>query len=246
VDAPADAFGHALMDWVGGGTVPEVYERDDGFVEVGAGPELFLAEYRHWPSSERQAMRHARGRVIDVGCGAGRVALHLQGRGTDVVGLDVSLLAARACRIRGLDQMWCGSITGLSPSIRLFDTVVLFGNNLGVFGRPERLRRTLTEWARRMEPGARILAESTSPYGGGAPAVDRAHTQRNRQRRLMPGLLKIRIRYRHWATGWFPWLFVSPSEMRTLVRGTGWRTTRMLTGAPDEPYVAVLERDRDV
>ena len=244
--ARADAFGHALIDWVAGGTVPEVYERDDGFVEVGAGPDLFLADHRTWPSSERQAMRHVRGRVIDVGCGAGRVALHLQRQGAEVVGLDASPLAARACRVRGVNEVWCGSIDHLSPSIQLFDTVVLFGNNAGMFGPPERFRRALKAWGCRMNPGARILAESTSPYRGGAPATDRGHTQRNRKKGQMPGLLKIRIRYRLWATGWFPWLFVSQSELRRLVRGTGWRATTMLAGEPDEPFVAVLERDRDI
>ena len=95
----ADAFGRALVDWARGGTDPEIYERDDGFLDIGAGPELFLAEYRNWPSSERQAMRFVRGRVVDVGCGAGRVALYLQHRGFDVVGLDSSPLAAgqRVC-----------------------------------------------------------------------------------------------------------------------------------------------------
>jgi SAM-dependent methyltransferase len=243
VEIRADAFGHALMDWVQGGTVPEVYEREDGFVDVGAGPDLFLADHRNWPTSERQAVRYVSGRVIDVGCGAGRVALHLQQRGLEVVGLDVSPLATRACRIRGVNDVWRASIEDLSPSIASFDTIILFGNNLGIFGSPERVRRALAKWADRMKPGARILAQSTSPYEGGAPAIDPSYARGNRQRGLMPGRVRLRIRYRHWATGWFSWLFLSPSELRGLLRGTGWHQERMFAGAPSEPYVAVLERD---
>ena len=239
----SDAFGRALMDWTRGGTDPEVYERDDGFVDVGAGHELFVATYQHWPSPERQAMRYVRGRVIDVGCGGGRVALHLQQRGLAVVGLDVSPLAAKATRLRGVNETWCMSIHKLTRHIHSFDTIVLFGNNFGIFGTPQRLQRVLAHWARRMPPKARILAESTSPYGGGAPGIDRNYSQRNRRRGLLPGQTRLRVRYHDWATPWFSWLFVSPPEMRSLLRGTGWHQGRLLATTSGEPYVAVLEKD---
>jgi SAM-dependent methyltransferase len=231
------------MDWVQGGSEPEVYERDDGFIDVGAGPELFLAPARRWPGPERQAMRFARGAVIDVGCGGGRVALHLQEEGHDVVALDASPLAVQATRRRGVERTRCLSIDALSTRIGSLDTVVLFGNNFGILGTPERSRRVLTTWAKRMPPGARILAESTSPYGGGAPGIDRPYIRRNRERGRLPGQVRLRVRYRDWATPWFSWFFVSPREMTQLVRGTGWHPSRVLGSSARDPYVAVLERD---
>jgi SAM-dependent methyltransferase len=239
----ADVFGHALGDWARGRTDPEVIERADGFVDVGAGHELYLADFGRWPSSERQAVRYARGRVVDVGCGAGRVALHLQQRGLDVVALDASPRAVRTTRARGVRKTWCASLDTLTPEIGSFDTVVLFGNNVGIFGTPERMRRTLTDWAARTGPHARVLAQSTSPYSGGAPALDRGQLRHNRQRGLMPGQCRLRIRYRDLATPWFDWLFVSPSEMRMLLRGTGWHQGRILGGPARDPYVAVLQKD---
>ncbi|MHB8440077.1 MAG: class I SAM-dependent methyltransferase, partial [Acidimicrobiales bacterium] len=72
-----DAFGRALVSWAAGHDDPETYERPDGYVETGPGPDGYLAPFRRWPVAERLAMAQARGRVVDVGCGAGRVALHL-------------------------------------------------------------------------------------------------------------------------------------------------------------------------
>jgi len=238
-----DVFGRALMDWARGGTAPEIIERDDGLTDLSAGHELYVAQFKDWPSSERRSIRYVRGRVVDVGCGAGRITLYLQQRGFDVVGLDASPLAVRSARLRGVKEAWCLSIDDLTKTIESFDTIVLFGNNFGLFGTPERLRRILRVWARRMNPGARILAESTNPYCGGAPAIDRAYYQRNKQKGLMPGQLRIRSQYRGHVGPWSDWLFVSRKEMRILLKDTGWHQTDVLGGLPSESYVAVLEKD---
>lgn len=242
VPVTADLFGRAIWDWARGGTDPEIIERDDGVTDTGGGHEFYLAQFRQWPSAERQSMRYVRGRVVDVGCGAGRVSLHLQDRGFDVVGLDESPLAIRAARRRGLNKAWRMSLDELTPRIGSFDTIILFGNGFGIFGTPERLRRELTRWARATSPVARILAESTNPYCGGAPALDRRYYHRNQQRGRLPGSVTLRTRYGDSAGPWYKWLFVSRNEMRAVLRGTGWRPVRFLGTSPSEPYVAVLEK----
>jgi len=238
----SDVFGRALGDWARGMTAPEIFERDDGYIETGMGHELYVAAFPDWLGAERQAVRYVRGRVVDVGCGAGRVALHLQGRGRDVVGVDSSPRAVRTARSRGLTQTWCMSVDALTARIGSFDTIVLFGNNFGIFGTPARTRRLLTAWARRTPPGARILAGSTNPYGGGAPVLTRDYYVRNRRRGLMPGQVRLRIRYRGGVGPWFSWLFVLRREMKALLQGTGWYPSRILGGTPSDPYVAVLEK----
>jgi len=243
VTSGTDVFGRALLDWASGGTVAETIERDDGFTTSGAGPEVYLSEFKGWPSAERQSVRFLRGPVLDVGCGAGRVALHLQQRGLDVVGLDSSPLAVQAARMRGVKDVWCQSMASRGLKIGPFGTIVMFGNNFGLFGTPERARKILSEWAKRTSPHARIFMESTNPYGGGAPGFDRAYYHRNKERGDMPGQARFRYHYDYSVGSWFPWLFVSRSEMRLLLRGTGWRQARVLGERPSEPYVAILEKD---
>jgi SAM-dependent methyltransferase len=171
-----DAFGRALLDWARGGTDPEIIERDDGFVDAGAGPEVYLAPLADWPSCERQALRYARGRVIDVGCGAGRVALELQSRRFEVTGVDHSPLAVRASRARGVERVRLALLESLGSELPGFDTMVLFGNNFGIAGTPERTRTFLTEWAAAMPSSARILAESMDRRG--SPPWHRAYHRR--------------------------------------------------------------------
>lgn len=237
----ADAFGKALLDWVKGGTVPEIVERDDGVTEIGAGAEVYLMQNHEWPSAEQESMRFVRGRVIDVGCGAGRAALHLQRLGCDVVGMDASPLAVKAAKLYGVKKTWCMSVDQLSAKIHEFDTIVLFGNNLGVFGTPARAKRILTKWAKTSSRGTRILVESTNPLSGGAPVIDRAYCARNRSKGVTSGQCRLRVWYDRSPSEWFSWFFVSRSELQRLIRGTGWTQVEVLIGAPDEPYVAILE-----
>jgi len=240
-----DVFGRALLDWALGGTLPEVLEREDGFTQVGAGPDVYLSEFKVWPAAERKSIRYMRGRVMDVGCGAGRVALELQQRGVDVVGLDPSPLAVKAATIRGVNEVWSTSIEDLDSRIETFDSIVLFGNNFGILETPTRARKVLARLAKRTKPGARIFAESTSAYCGGAPAFDRSYYHKNRARGLSPGQLKLRYHYGSMVGPWFRWLYVSRSEMRSILIGTGWRIERTLGADPREPYVAILVKDSD-
>ena len=70
-----DAYGHALRDYLDGkGRGYEIIERDDGYADVSGGRAMSLAHYPNWPSRHRQAVRYAKGRVLDIGCGAGRQA----------------------------------------------------------------------------------------------------------------------------------------------------------------------------
>jgi SAM-dependent methyltransferase len=238
--ADQDVFGHALLEWVAGATSPEILERDDGFTQVGAGPDVYLSAFKGWPAAERQSLRYLRGRVLDVGCGAGRVSLELQRRGIDVVGLDMSPLAAKAAQLRGVDVVWSTSLEDLGDRIRSFDSLVLYGNNFGIFETATRARRVLRRLAKVTNADTRIFVESTDAYFGGAPAVNRSYYHRNKASGRSPGQVKLRYHYGPLVGPWFQWIFVSRSEMRSLIIDTGWRLERIIGTTLADPYVAVL------
>jgi len=237
-----DAFGAALLDWVGGGKICEVLERDDGHIEDGAGPRGYLSSIRSWPSGERASLRYLRGRIVDVGCGAGRVAVVLQERGLNVVGVDASPLAIRAARSFGVRASRCMDLETLTNHLGGFGSILLFGNNFGIFGTPSSARSTLTKWSRHVTPETRLFVESTNPYFSGAPIVDRAYYWSNKSRGRSPGQTKYRILYRNLVGPWHSWLFVSQTELRAIVKGTGWTIAKIFGDGPIEPYVAMLER----
>jgi SAM-dependent methyltransferase len=237
-----DAFGEMLLRGLAGGDVTEIVERDDGHIGVGsAGPLLYFAPRQAWPRAERQALRFVRGRVLDVGCGGGRVCLEAQEKGLEVVGIDVSPGAVEASRRRGARDVRLLGIDDADESLGPFDTIVMFGNNLGLFRSPANAKRLLRRFARLTTERGRIVAATRDPYATDDPD-HLAYHRRNRERGRPPGQVRLRVRFGTTATRWFDYLFVSKEELAEIAAGTGWTIARTLEGDGSN-YCAVLEKE---
>ena len=239
--APAqDAYGQMILAALEDDQIVEIVERDDG--PIGAskfGPAVYLAPFRRWPANERQAMRFVRGRVLDVGCGAGRVALHLQERGHDVVAIDLSPGAVEACRRRGVRDARVLALEDVDESLAPIDTVVMYGNNFGLFASHAKAKRLLRRLHRLTSDAARIIAETRDAR----TSDDHSHVryrERNVARGRMPGQIRLRVRFRDLATPWFDYLMVGRDELLELIDGTGWTLAQTIDS--DDTYIAIIEK----
>jgi 2-polyprenyl-3-methyl-5-hydroxy-6-metoxy-1,4-benzoquinol methylase len=235
-----DAYGLELDNYARGLGNPEIVERDDGYVDASLGPAAYFSARSDWPLHQQEALKLARGRVLDIGCGAGRHALDLQEKGLDVVGIDISPLAVEVCQRRGLRDARALSITQVDSSLGIFDTILMLGNNFGLFASRERCRWLLRRFHRLTSPQGRIIAETIDPYRTTNPDHLDYH-ERNRQRGRMGGQVRIRIRTGRRKTPWFDYLFVSKAELETLVEGTGWHVARYFDSLSVN-YIAILEK----
>ncbi len=235
-----DAYGQEILSVLKGQEAPEIIERDDGYIESYGGHYLF-APYAKWDANERKAIRLARGRVLDVGAGGGRVSLYLQAKGLDVLAIDISPLAIDVCKRRGVKNARVLDFAKIDQRLGSFDTIVLYGNNFGLFGSPTRAKRLLRRLHRMTSPQARILGETVDPHQ--TTNLDHlAYHRFNRKRGRMAGQLRIRARSRALKTPWFDYLFVSRTEMRTIVEQTGWRVVRTYPQRGPQ-YIALLEKE---
>ena len=230
-----DAFGAMLIDaFEGRIEAHEIVERDDGF--IGVSTFDYLAPVRRWKPVERRALRYVRGRVLDVGCGAGRVALELQARGRQVVAIDPSVGAVEVARRGGVRDVRLMRLEDVDESLGRFGTVLMYGNNFGLFASRSTARRLLK---RLRSLADRIVAESND-IGRTAEPVHLAYQERNRRRGRLPGQIRLRVRYSNVKGPWFDYLLVSPNEMTQIVDGTGWGIERFIHDEGSY-YVAVLE-----
>lgn len=237
-----DAYGQQLLaQYNNREPTAEIIERDDGYIDTGSNPGLYFSEYRQWSSLEKRAVKLAKGRVLDVGCGAGRHALYLQEKGFDVVGIDNSPGAIRVCKLRGLKRAIVRPINNahkFKPAS--FDTIIMMGNNFGLFGSKENAREILKKFARIAAPDARIIAKTLNPYITDNP-LHPPYTRANRRRGRMGGQIRMRVRYGKTVGEWFDYLFVSPEEMREILRDTDWQIEELFD-AEEANYVAVIQK----
>lgn len=237
-----DAYGHAIRAYHEDGEGFELVERDDGWIGPSSGPESYFLEYEDWPPREQTAMDHVEGRVLDIGCGAGRHAVYLQERGHEAVGIDVLPNAVDVCRDRGVRDVRALGIEDVRQLERPFDTVLLLGNNLGLLGTRETALKRLEALAAVTVPHARLIVESRDPYRTDDPD-HLAYHERNEERGRLGGALRSRIRYQRYATDWFDYLLASPAELADIVDGSSWVVAKHLDVTPETPeYVAVLEK----
>jgi SAM-dependent methyltransferase len=236
-----DAYGAAMLDFhEGRGGFSPVIERDDGLVDVDFGVHHYFED--KWSAVDREALKLVEGRTLDVGAGAGRVALHLAERGHDVVAIDNSPLAIRVCRARGVKDARVMPFTAIGGKLGAFDSLVMWGNNFGLFGTRARARWLLRRLNRLTNSGARIVAQTVDVYETKEPA-HLAYHRFNRSRGRLGGELRIRVRYKKLATPWFDYMMATPDEISAIVDGTGWFLERVI-GRPDSPvYIAVIEKD---
>ena len=234
-----DAFGHSIYDYLKGEAEFQIVERDDGDIgSIKLG--VYFNQYKDWHPIEKKAMRYVRGRVLDIGCGAGRHALYLQEKGHDVVGIDNSPLAIKVCKERGLRDARVVPITRINSKLGIFDTVIMMGNNFGLFGSFEKAKQLLGKLSKIISQSGRIITTTNDVYDTDIPEHLAYHAA-NRSKGRMSGQLRIRVRYKTYSTPWFDYLIVSKNEMENILEGTGWVVTKYID-SDISYYMAILEK----
>jgi len=96
-----DLFGKALRDYHSNNytedlsTSTNISDEDDLPL-----PYLFRS-YAEMPKLEQKALQLSKGKVLDVGCGAGSHSLYLQEKGLYVKAIDISEGAVDVAKLRG-------------------------------------------------------------------------------------------------------------------------------------------------
>jgi SAM-dependent methyltransferase len=102
-------------------------------------------------------------RILDVGCGIGRIAGPLSSRGYEVTGLDISLEALRIARQRSPGPRYVALDQRHVAQMRSeFDGAILLWNSLGFAGRNTDFE-TLAGLATAVRPGGKVALDLYHP-----------------------------------------------------------------------------------
>ena len=169
LSADKDPMGAAILDFQQHGKAARLRVLSSMFEEDEMPVKHLFRSTREMPMLEQKALQLAKGRVLDIGAGAGCHALALQEKGLAVKAIDISPLSCEAMKLRGVKDAEC--INLFDPHLSSgnhsrehqethseenqeqfeggFDTILLLMNGTGIAGKIEHL------------PGGQILIDSS-------------------------------------------------------------------------------------
>ncbi len=155
-----DCYGQALKDFCAGNKRAKLKVESD------------MAETEYWPVSmyfrsekdmnciEKRALELCRGRVLDVGAGAGCHSLLLQEKGLYVDAIDISEGAVEVMQTRGVKNAMLQDFYKFEG--RKYDTILMLMNGLGIAGTIDNMPRFLQKVKELLAEGGQLVCDSAN------------------------------------------------------------------------------------
>lgn len=222
-----DPIGKAVHDYFHGITNETILVRTDIAEDETLSPSYFFRTFELMPLQEQEALRRCRGKILDIGAGAGAHSIWLKNKGMEVVSIDISPLSCETMRERGLTEVICGDIYSLTN--QKFDTILLLMNGAGVAQTLPGLSVLLNHLKTLLNPEGRILADSSDLLylftdENGESWIDIASD-------TYYGEMEYRLSYKGIKGKKFPWLFVDPETFIENAEKCGFTVVDKLMGA---------------
>ena len=155
-----DLFGRAILDYQTGNN-PEDLITETTISEADEMSVAYLfRSFEEMPKLEQKALGLSRGKILDVGCGAGSHSLYLQEKGLDVTSIDVSQNAIKTCELRGLKKAKVQDVMLLENE--KFDTILLLMNGVGICGRLKNTTKFMQKLKSLLTENGQILVDSSN------------------------------------------------------------------------------------
>lgn len=219
-----DLFGQAILDYQTNNhpesliTETNISEADEMAVNY-----LFRS-FGQMPKIEQKALQLCKGKVLDVGCGAGSHSLYLQEKGFEVTSIDISANAIKACQLRGLQNAQVKDILEMDEK---FDTILLLMNGTGIFGKLSETSRYLQKLKSLLNYGGQILIDSSDIIymfdqdddGSYSVPADGYY-----------GELEFTVSYKGQTEVPFPWLYLDYNTLQNAAHANGLQCELVLEG----------------
>ena len=155
-----DLFGKAILDYQTGNSPENLITETSISEEDEMSVAYLFRGYDEMPKMEQKALQLAKGRVMDVGCGAGSHSLYLHNeQNLDVTAIDISPSATEACILRGIKKAFAQDIMKME-NVK-FDTILLLMNGAGMCGKLSKISGFLQKLKSLLAEDGQILLDSS-------------------------------------------------------------------------------------
>ncbi|MES2748244.1 MAG: class I SAM-dependent methyltransferase [Bacteroidota bacterium] len=220
-----DLFGKAILDFQTN-TSPEDLVTETNISEADEMSVAYLFRtYDEMPKLEQIALQLSKGKILDVGCGAGSHSLYLEEKGFDVTSIDISENAITACHLRGLKKANVQNVLAIENE--KFDTILLLMNGTGIFGTLSETSKYLQKLKSLLNPNGQILIDSSD--------IIYMFDEEEDGSKWVPsdsyyGELTFTVSYKNETEDSFPWLYLDYNTLQNAAHANGLQCKLVLEG----------------
>ncbi|MCF6133355.1 class I SAM-dependent methyltransferase [Flavobacterium wongokense] len=220
-----DLFGKAILDFQTNNSHEDLITETNISEPDEMSVEYLFRSYNDMPKLEKKALQLAKGKVLDVGCGAGSHALYLEEKGFEVKAIDISANAVKASELRGLKDVQVQNV--LDVKSEKFDTILLLMNGTGIFGTLAETSKYLQQLKSLLNPDGQILIDSSDIIYMFDEDEDGSYS--------VPangyyGELTFTISYKNETEVPFPWLYLDYNTLQNAAHANGLECELVMEG----------------
>ncbi len=236
MESEKDILGIAFCSyWKVDKKTPFYIRRDDDYLDAVEMKDFFSKEL---PPIEEFIIKLAKGKILDVGCGAGRHSLYFQEKQFDVTGIDISPEAIKVCKERGCEKAQVMDIFHPTLPENSFGTILLFGNGIGIGGTLSNTEKLLKILRKLIKKDGLLLLTSLDVTKT-KKEVHKVYHKKQETKGEYVGSVKIRVEYKDQIGDWFQWIHIEPGKLKELCKETKWNLVSIFKEKGGE-YSAVL------
>ena len=155
-----DPMGCAIADYFEKGKAAKLRVFSSQFDEDEIPVSQLFRTFDEMPELEQEALRLAKGKILDCGAGSGCHALALQDMGKEVEAIDISPRSVEVMQKRGVNNAYFINLFD-ENYLQKFDTILMLMNGSGIIGKLENMGAFFTKMKQLLNPGGCIYMDSS-------------------------------------------------------------------------------------
>jgi len=221
-----DPLGAACRDYLNGNKKAEIVVQSN-IVEDDVLPvEYLFRSFNEMPDLEKKALTLSKGKILDVGAGAGSHALHLQQSNKVVYANEISSSACAVMQQRGVKNILEYDFYEL-PENEKYDTILMLMNGIGIAQQTANLEKFFGKIKSLLNVGGSLLIDSS----------DIRYLFEDDDGSLLINLndkyygeISYRMNYKDIKGKSFKWLFIDDESLKFYANKNGFKVEKIADG----------------
>jgi len=224
-----DIYGQFLKDYLKQGKTDIIWLNNNYAEAEEMLAEIFFRKEYELSDLELLALRLCKGKVLDIGAGAGAISLVLQRRKFDVTALEISQGAVEVMKNRGVDKIINENIFKFTGE--KYDTLLLMMNGIGFCEYLDGITNFLEHAKKLLNKNGQILFDSSD--------VSYLYENQKYEDDGYYGEIDYQYEYLNKKGDWFSWIYIERTLMQEIAEKSGYHMEVLFDDGSDQ-YLARL------